>query len=128
MSDETPLQRLEAHPGFSLATGLATVNGRRESLERLIQRYAELHAGDLLLFREHLAAGQLDEVRRLAHTLRGSAGFLGLAAIQQVCGDLELATLPGGDPAALPTLVASFGLENSLVCGAIQGAGVPLPV
>jgi CheY-like chemotaxis protein len=74
--------RLTALPGFDLKLGLKAVRGRLPRLARLLQLFADGHAGDADLLRRHWAAGEHEQAARLAHALKGSAGTLGLRQVQ----------------------------------------------
>ena len=76
-------------PGLDLEAGLRTVRGRHNRLLHYLQRFAGEHAGDGAQARQALAQGQLQEVRRIAHTLKGLAGTLGLQQVQQAASLLD---------------------------------------
>lgn len=107
-------------PGLDAEAGLRTVGGRPGSLLRLLRKYESLHTEDSRVFQSWMATGELGLVRTLAHTLKGSTGFLGLAEIQRICGEIE-ATLAGdGDLAKVESLLAAFEQQNRLVCAGIR--------
>lgn len=110
----------EGVPGLNAEAGLRTVGGRPGSLLRLLRKYESLHAEDSRVFRSWMAGGELGQVRTLAHTLKGSTGFLGLVEIGKTCAEIE-ATLAGdGDLDRVESLLAEFEQQNRLVCAAIR--------
>jgi two-component system sensor histidine kinase/response regulator len=111
---------LDPIPGLDVETGLKTVGGRMESLTRLLRKYGELHADDSRILREGIAGGELEAARRLAHSLKGAAGFLGLLPIQALSGELEAALREGAPRDQVERLLEAFECENAAVCAAIQ--------
>ena len=83
--------RLAAVPGLDVATGLHSVRGRLSSYLRLLHQFAANHTDDVEAIRIRLAAGDMDEARILAHSLKGVAGMLGAAAVQRLAAELEAA-------------------------------------
>ncbi|WP_291270699.1 Hpt domain-containing protein [Geothrix sp.] len=116
---------LENIPGLEVEVGLMTVGGRVESLARLIRKYEQLHGGDIQVLREGLAVGEPEATRRLAHSLKGAAGFLGLTSIQALAGALEAALRPEGPSGEIEGLLAAFEGENDRVCAAIRALPAP---
>lgn len=110
----------EGVPGLDVEAGLRTVGGRTGSLLRLLRKYESLHAEDSRVFRSWMAGGELGQVRTLAHTLKGSSGFLGLVEIQKTCGAIEATLAEGGSLAQVESLLAVFECQNALVCAGIQ--------
>lgn len=108
-ADGPPQQRVAdvpAVPGFELAAGLRSANGRSDLLRSLLARFGHLHAGIVPALRERLSAGDYSEARRLAHTLKGTAATLGGTRIAQAAQALEHALqqfLPGAGRASTHT-------------------------
>jgi HPt (histidine-containing phosphotransfer) domain-containing protein len=126
-----PLQRqLESIPGLDVEAGLRTVGGRTESLARLVRKYAELHSEDANVLQVQLAARDLASAHRLAHSVKGATGFLGLVRIHEVSLRLEVALRSASDAAQIESALAAFSLENAALCEAIRGldqVGAPRP-
>jgi HPt (histidine-containing phosphotransfer) domain-containing protein len=110
----------EGVPGLDVAAGLRTVGGRPGSLLRLLRKYENLHTEDSRVFRSWMAGGELGQVRTLAHTLKGSSGFLGLVEIQRICGEIEATLAADGNLARVESLLAAFEHQNRLVCAGIR--------
>ena len=89
--------RLLARPELDARTALKAVGGRVQRYLELLGRLATGHADDLAQLRLHLGAGERDEARRLAHSLKGAAGTLGVLALREAAADLEQAILTEDD-------------------------------
>jgi HPt (histidine-containing phosphotransfer) domain-containing protein len=70
---------------------LQRVGGDRALLREVIQLFVSTSAGHVAVIREALAAGDVDRLRRAAHTLKGSAGSLGAVAVAETARRLEAA-------------------------------------
>lgn len=66
----------EALPPFDLAPALARINGRRKLLLKLIVDFGRKFEEAMPTLRQSIADEEWDEARRLAHTLKGTAGAL----------------------------------------------------
>jgi len=76
-------------PPFDIAAALKRVNGKRVLLRKLIVGFGDGFADTASTLRDHVAKGAMDEVRRLAHTLKGTAGSLELVAVAQTAAQIE---------------------------------------
>jgi len=81
--------RLAQLPGFDLDTGLKHTGRDVMRHAELLRRFIDAHAEDGQRIRERLAAGDRDGARRIAHTCKGVAATLGLAAIASAALALE---------------------------------------
>jgi hypothetical protein len=66
-----------------------------------------------------LVAGERDQARFIAHTLRGVSGTLGAAAVQHAAAALETALRTGADAAACEPLIAAVEGAYTVVAGDI---------
>lgn len=89
-SDQALYLALKQIPGLDIEFGLKVVRGRMSSYKRLLGKLIESHADDFALIEQQLAEGHTDEARRLAHSLKGATGSLGIVGIQQSAATLEL--------------------------------------
>jgi HPt (histidine-containing phosphotransfer) domain-containing protein len=76
-------------------TGLRSVRGRLPRLVEFLVRFGVDHVDDAQKIRVRLSAGELTDARRVAHSLKGVAGTLGLKPIFQRAATVESAILPG---------------------------------
>ena len=102
---ETAEAGLASIPGLDIEFGLRAVNGRVASYHRLLSKFAENYSNDFKRIRQALSAGNSNEARRLAHSLKGAAGTLGVLAVQQSAADLEMAIKNNDDAALTESLI-----------------------
>jgi len=98
------LARLAAVPGLDVTAGLRYSNGKSERYLRLLARYLAGDVGAVSGLAECLAAGDLPEVARRAHSLKGASGFIGATVLQALAAEVQAAVddaLPEADVAAL---------------------------
>jgi two-component system sensor histidine kinase/response regulator len=91
--------------GLDTRLGLHAVRGRVDSYCRLLNKFAENHAGDFSLIRDKLAAGDHDEARRLAHSMKGVSATLGAVDVYRAAQELEAAIKDGRSPAVIEPLI-----------------------
>ena len=91
LDENAQLAALKAIPGMDATFGLQAVRGRMSSYVRLLDKFMESHDGDFNLIRQALATGRQDEARRLAHSMKGASGTLGISIVQASAAALEAA-------------------------------------
>lgn len=102
------------------------ISEARDLLESVVRHILELET-------DSANTALLNEIFRAAHTLKGSAGVVGLAAIQDVAHALEdlLEQLRSGAMAASPeiidVLLAGFDAIQALVEALEKGENIPAP-
>ncbi len=64
-------------------------------LEELIPDYLENRRHDVVQIHELLNSGDLDEIRRLGHSMKGSGGGYGFHEITEIGKDIEEAAMAG---------------------------------
>jgi two-component system sensor histidine kinase/response regulator len=114
-----PLSALAAISGLETAQGLKSLGDDLDAYQHLLRRYAGSHAADMTQLRACLAAGEREEARRLAHTLKGIAGNLGAVATQRLAAELEDAIKTGHTAAELETQIAATASEIERLSAAI---------
>ncbi len=82
-------EQLAAIEGLNLNRGLSNLRGNVEGYVRMLRQFDKAHGNDLAKLSNHFDLGHIDEARSLAHTLKGAAGTLGLARLQEIAGALE---------------------------------------
>jgi two-component system, sensor histidine kinase and response regulator len=100
-----PAEVLPDVAGFDLASARRRVNGNEALLHKLLRRFGEEQPrvpGDI---RSALQGGDALGAQRLAHTLKGLCGNLGLAQGQQLAADAEAALRRGAGLAELEGLL-----------------------
>ena len=83
--------RLAGIPGLDVAAGLAILNNRPASFERVLRLFALSHADDGARLAAALDANDYAAARRLAHALKGAAGNLGAKTVESQARALEAA-------------------------------------
>nr|WP_276570144.1 response regulator [Thiocystis violacea] len=83
--------RLQAIPGLDMDFGLKCVGGKMDLYIRLLKKLAREHGEDVPKLKVCLAASEMDEARRFAHSLKGVAGTLGAIWLQKAAAELEAA-------------------------------------
>lgn len=95
---ENPLhEQLAKIAGLDLDLGLRNLSGDAKSLLRLLQQLEANNRTCPEALRQHIISGKFDDARRLAHTLKGAAGTLGLVALQREAAGLEAHLREHGD-------------------------------
>jgi len=66
----------EALPVFNLRALLDRVDGDEDLARTMMEAFFEEAPGQLAELREHLASGGIEDAARMAHSIKGSAGFI----------------------------------------------------
>ena len=85
--------------GIDLAIGLKITQNNAKLYLRLLQKFAKHHSVDDFKnqFLQAIDAGNSELAQRLAHSLKGSSGNLGMKDLQQAASQLEKAVVAGED-------------------------------
>ncbi|MGB4064543.1 MAG: PAS domain-containing protein [Azonexus sp.] len=127
-ADEPPVARHELADisGLDSRFGLQSVRGRMDSYLRLLAKFTENHGDDFARIRNHLAAGNRDEARRLAHSLKGVSATLGAMLINKTSIALEAAIKEGRESTAIEPLIEAA--EQAYISLREQLAAVAQPL
>lgn len=87
--------RLAGIAGLNVERGLALVRGNTTNYARLLTLFADSHGRDMSVVDAEMAANHLDGVRKLAHSLKGSAGTIGAMSLSEAAGLLQAAIVEG---------------------------------
>lgn len=82
---------LRDFPGIDLVHGLTSVRGNTKKYLQLLHRLADDHRGDAQKIRSELEHGEMEKTRRIAHSLKGAGGTLGLSALEKSATAIEQA-------------------------------------
>lgn len=118
---------LDEVPGLDVAYGLKNLRGRIPNYLRLLRKYADGHAGDTERIRAELAADNMPEVRRLAHSLKGVSGMIGAFGVQGLAAELEMAIRDDLDAVTVDTRLAALVAAQSATVAAIRALPVEAP-
>lgn len=106
-----PLRELPPSlPPFGLEVALARVNGKAGLLRKLIVKFGESYARVVPELNGLIAAGELAEARRLAHTLKGLAGSLELKGVEALAAEIER-LIASGELQELPGRIEALEAE-----------------
>ena len=108
------IQAISQLPGVDTATGLLAVRGREASYLRLLHSFSEQHGNDPQLITQALADDLRPDAIRLAHSLKGAAGTLGLSGIQHAASAVEQALRQGENTNATDTTSTTGPLLTAL--------------
>jgi CheY-like chemotaxis protein/HPt (histidine-containing phosphotransfer) domain-containing protein len=81
--------------------------GEPDAFESLTRLFVDASADLLVTLREAVATGDVDALRDVAHTMKGSAGNLGAHALADACRQLELAVSSNSEIAGAAERVES---------------------
>ena len=84
-------RRLASIPGLDIERGLALVRGNPMKHARLLALFVDSHAEDAAQLSAALASADLATLRQLAHSLKGSAGNLGVVHLAEAAVALDSA-------------------------------------
>jgi PAS domain S-box-containing protein len=87
----TETEFLPAIEGIDIAGGLVRVAGNRRLYRSLLDQFAAKQADADIKIEEALAKGDREFAERIAHTLRGIAGNIGIVAVQEAAAKVEKA-------------------------------------
>ena len=109
MPDTTEIPVID---GLDVEVGLRRVRGKKAFYVSLLRRFVQGQAGVIADLRGALYIGNWEEAQRMAHTLKGLAGSVGMAAIQRRAEELEQAMQDGQSLQSLE--VSLHSLEHEL--------------
>ncbi len=105
---------LERLPGLDLAAGLKMVLGRKALYLSLLEKFSTSQRDFSARLHARLAGGDRADAERLAHTLKGMAGQVGVQALREAAERLEQAIhalAPGDSTAACAPFVADVDAQ-----------------
>ncbi len=123
-AEGAPYGPLDNIPGLDDSFGLgAALRSKPAKFARLLKIFHDSHAGDAATLEAWLAVAQLNEIQRLAHTLKGSAGNLGALALSQAADVLQQAIRKNSEKSEVERLVADLVDKHRVL---IEGIGTAL--
>ena len=114
--------RIPSINDVDVAAGLRRVAGNQKLYRNLMQRFVDAQGGCAQEIASALGKADLVLAERLAHTLRGIAGTLGVTVVQGIAEEVETKLRERNSPSDVEN--ARLRLEDALktVVGAIRGA------
>ena len=110
---------LGGNPWVDIDVGLK-FNRRADRYVKVLLAYAESHAATISGIRASMSAGDPVEARRIAHSLKGGSGMLGIVGVQEPAAQLEQAILDGQALDGFEPLLQVTDQRLSQVLSAIQ--------
>jgi CheY-like chemotaxis protein len=98
-------RRLQTVPGLNVAVGLKHMMGKEAFYGKMLGKFIDGQQHCCVRIRLALQQGDVSQAERLAHTLRGVAGTIGAAGVQQAAAQLEFAIREKCGRAELETLL-----------------------
>jgi CheY-like chemotaxis protein len=95
MESDALRKQLAAIDGLDLDRQLRQLRGSPEWFARLLNRFMESHRDDMPRLTESMGQGDSEQSIRIAHTLKGSSGSVGLIPLQKTAMELEAALRKG---------------------------------
>ena len=80
---------VHAMPGIDAQRGLRFVGGRADIYRRVLQQFATHYGDEIEDIAGSLSADHPNEVRAVAHSLKGASATIGATRLPQLAGDLE---------------------------------------
>jgi two-component system sensor histidine kinase/response regulator len=112
----------DAISGVDLHEGLNRVGGNEQLYRKLLIKLRDDYAGAESEIRAALREGEIQEARRLAHSIKGVAGNVGAKPLQLAAADLESAVKNGAGGATMDKLSA-FGQTLAQTASALEALG-----
>lgn len=88
-------KRLQAISDLDFAKGLHVARGKADFLAHLLISFSRLHGEDPAALRRQHSDGNLVELERLAHALKGSLATIGVVSVSALAAELQLAARTG---------------------------------
>jgi CheY-like chemotaxis protein/HPt (histidine-containing phosphotransfer) domain-containing protein len=115
-------QRLAALPDLDIKCGLAAVRGKRPLYRQLLTLFIDDHCPDVDRLQEQFQVGDLLALQRLAHSLKGPAGYLGATQVYAAANALQNVIDQGAGQDAIAPQVAALVTALSLLMDGLQAA------
>jgi HPt (histidine-containing phosphotransfer) domain-containing protein len=128
--EDTGEEVAENAPGAHAATetlpdSIASVlAGRGERFDSIIVSFADKLGSQIDAMDQHLAAGDLDELAKLAHWLKGSAGSVGFGSFTEPAATLEQAAKKGDTELAAERITFVKEMSRRIVVPEADNRGI----
>jgi two-component system sensor histidine kinase/response regulator len=117
---EDDLSDLQAIPGLDIEAGLQAVLGKKKRYRQLLLMFAQQHGDDVREIRESIAAENLVEARRIAHSLKGASAILGVKRVHEWAAPAEARLKAGLADADLEAMLVSLEMALSIITTALN--------
>ncbi len=117
-----PARAVPHIPGLDARHALSMIGGNAEIYVRLLAKLVQAHGADPQRLAEWLAAGDIEQIKRMAHVLKGVAGSLGAAKVYACADALNEAVRQGARPDEIERSCAATIAELDVLLGAVRAA------
>jgi two-component system sensor histidine kinase/response regulator len=115
---------LPVYSGLDLAAGLRSLGGRRSRYRGLLDRLVREHGNDTALLRIALQRVQMDDARRIAHSLKGAAALLGAEHVKNAAQAAEF-HIKANELADIDRDLVAIDAAMTELAAALGGTGQP---
>ncbi|WP_200334085.1 PAS domain S-box protein [Thiocystis violacea] len=128
---EARMARIGRLSGVDVPRGLAMLGGNRAKYLSLLGRFLVSHEGDPARMSEALEVHGFEQIRQLAHGLKGVAGTLGITEVAQGAAELDAAIRASDQPdlesvrAMIAAVDAGFTPLREALPPPVEAASVP---
>ncbi|WP_162560255.1 PAS domain S-box protein [Methylotetracoccus oryzae] len=106
--------------GLDARQGLEYLGDQMDVYVRVLKLFAERCDVEIAALRAALVAGEFQDARRMAHTIKGNAAVLGATALQPLAAELEMSVKEGEAlPRLLPLLDSVAAVYSALAADLI---------
>jgi signal transduction histidine kinase/CheY-like chemotaxis protein len=105
---------LPAITGIDLADGLKRIAGNKRLYRKLLEQFATKQSDAAIQISASLKSGDLKLAERIAHTVKGVAGNLGITEVQSAAQKLEKAIRDGEGMVAAPLLEFASVMDTQI--------------
>jgi PAS domain S-box-containing protein len=117
--------RFAVIPGLDASLGLRVTRGDAGKLASLLRMFIEHHVADMATLRACLASGDIEQARRLAHSIKGAAGTLGAFELAELARQIETAINENRPEAELEARIVAFSHAQQAFNAAARTAVAP---
>jgi PAS domain S-box-containing protein len=110
-------------PGFDLAGGLRRLQGNRKLYGKLLRKFGSDYASRTAEIRTAIDQNDMEQVRSLAHAVKGVAGNLAATALQEAAAEVEMLArqVLGGEDATNEMWEKTLGRLEKVLLPAVEG-------
>jgi HPt (histidine-containing phosphotransfer) domain-containing protein len=117
-----PDDGLPSVEGLDTKDGLSRVAGNRKLYLKLLRQFVEQQGAAPAHIKEALASNDTSTAERLAHTVKGVCGNLGVREVQQVAAKLEKSIVAKTEPGELTVALQEFSSALDDFVGRLRAA------
>lgn len=121
LSNDT-VDPLLAVSGLDVGAGLRQLAGNLAAYRDLLSLFLDTHRDDLACLGQHLATGEREAARRVAHSLKGAASAVGAFDLKSLATEAEHALRDGLPEASIQDRLQVLGTALARFCSQLAAA------